>query len=517
MTDTTLEDAVASEDTVVASEEKGFERTQTIDLAKGNLNFFGGLCMPEIFVYLFPSIFLAIWNLLLEAVKQEKGKLQLAIGIPRGFAKTVFLKLYVIYVILFTNRNFIVIVCNTEQLAMNFLADVFDILSSHNLKYLFGDWKLGIIKDTQSVKEFGFRGRDIIVAGVGVGTSLRGISRKMRRPDVFIMDDMQSREEAEQPEVARKQLVWLMGTLMKARNYKRCVFIYVGNMYPFEGCILRKLKNSSRWISFVCGGILSDGKSLWEEMRPLKELLEELENDIELGHPEIFYSEVLNDEEAGSVSGVDVSKIPPYPAHLDTIEPQAGCIIIDPATKKQKQTNNTAIGAVLFYDGVPVLREVSEGIMTPLETIHNALNLAFKYGIKVICVESNAYQFTLLFWFDWVCKQINVEGIYLRELYAANLSKNAKIKAMLPDLLKTSQKEPSKYLHPEVRAKVIHQIVSWNPLKIHNIDDLLDILAWINKCVELYGNEMELQGIINLQLDSSPPAITNPAEMNLPF
>lgn len=515
----TADTAEATEDSILrSSETSGYDRDQTIDLAKSDLNFFAGISIPEIFTVLFPLYFLALWNLLVEAAKQEKGKLQLAIGIPRGFAKTIFLKLFVVYCVLFTNRRFILIVCNTEQLAMNFLADVFDILSSPNIKALFGDWRLGITKDTQALKEFGFRGRDIIIAGVGVGTSLRGISRKLRRPDIFIMDDMQSREDAEAPDISRKQLLWLMGTLMKARDYKRCLFIFVGNMYPQDNCILRKLKYSSQWVSFICGAILADGTSLWEELRPLNELLEELEGDIELGHPEIFYSEVLNDEEAGSVSGVDVSKIPAYPVSLDQTEPQAGFIIIDPATKKQKQTNNTAIGAFYIFDATPVFVEVEEGIMTPLDTIRKTLEMALRRGIKVVCVESNAYQFTLIYWFDWVCKQLNIDGIEFCELYASNLAKNAKIKGMLPKLLETSKKKAEIILHPSVRSKVVHQCTQWNPLKIHNVDDMLDILAWVDKAIELYGPSMELLGKVNLEIDLVPPALQSDSEeMALPF
>lgn len=480
-----------------------YDAEEVRSLCKADLNFLAGISIPEIFKYFFPAIFIAIWGLLVEAVNKPKGLLQLAIGLPRGFAKTAFLKLFTVYTILFTDRNFILIVCNTEQLAMNFLADVMDILESPNMIRLFGDWRLGIEKDTQSLKKFGFRGRNIILAGIGVGTSMRGLNLKFRRPDVFIMDDMQSKEDAEQKLVAMKQLTWLMGTLMKARSYERCLFVFVGNMYPYEDCILRKLKYNSKWISFICGAILADCKSLWEELRPINDLLAELEHDIELGHPEIFYSEVLNDEEAGTVSGVDISKIPAYPNTLDTIEPQGGCIIIDPATGK-KQGNDVSIGRFIIYDGKPVLRELEVGKFSPLEAIHVALKMAITHGIKVIAIESNAYQYTFLFWFDFVLKQLQLEasGILLCELYAGALSKNAKIKDMLANLLKGLI-----LLHPTVRSRVIYQIVHWNPLKLHNTDDILDLLAWIFRAIELYGNMMEITGSVALVRDDSPRAL----------
>lgn len=481
-----------------------YNREEVITACKESVNFLAGFCAPEIFKYLLPPTFLAIWNLLVRSAHQTRGVLRLAIGLPRGFAKTFFLKIFCIYLILFTDRRFILIVCNTEPLAMNFLNDIFSILSSPNIRAVFGDYRLGLKKDTQSLKNFGFRGRDIIVAGVGSETSIRGLNLEMRRPDAIIMDDMQKREDAENPLVANKQLIWMIGTLIKARDYSRCLIVFVGNLYPFEGSILKKLKYNRNWVSFIAGGILADGTSLWEEMRPLKELLEELDNDIQMGHPEIFYAEVLNDEEAGASNGFDVSKIPSYPVHLDTIEPQGGFIVIDPATGKLN-SNVVAIGMFFLYDGKPVLRKLKCDRYSPGKTIQKALTLALRHNIRCICVESNAYQYTFLYWFDFICKQLEIRGIELCELYAPAFAKNAKIKQMLPQLLSGDI-----MLHPDVRSAVVTQIIHWNPLKQQNIDDILDLLSYCYKSIEQHGHFMELAGSPQgFYGEALPPAATD--------
>lgn len=481
-------------------EELAFDRNNVADLCEKDLNFFSGFCIPDIFKSLFPKLYLILWDLITQAVKQDKGLLKLALGLPRGFVKTTWLKLFTVFCILFTNRNFILIVCNTEGLALNFIADVGSILDFINIKKVFGDWNLGMEKDTQHQKTFGFRGRNIALCAIGVGTSMRGLNIKFHRPDVIIMDDMQSRKDASNPTVANEQLVWMIGTLLKARSYERCLFLYSGNMYPFEGCILRKLKYDQTWVSFICGGINDKGESIWPELRSVEDMLAELESDMALGHPEIFYAEVLNDEEAGTVSGIDTSKIPVYPIELDGVEPQGGCIIIDPSSGK-KTGNDVAIGVFFIYDGKPVFRMCAVGKFSPLETIHTALKLAFTLGIKVIAVESNAYQFTLIYWFNHVMQQVNGTGIDFVELYAGQMSKNSKIKEMLASLLKGEI-----VLHPEVRSIVVNQIVHWNPLRTSNVDDILDLLAWIHKCIALYGNLMELVGMVDLKMDLTPPA-----------
>lgn len=500
------------------SSDAQFQRDQVIDIAEKDVNFLGGVCIPEIFKYFFPIIFLAIWNLIVGAAKEEKGILRIAIGIPRGFAKTAFLKIYCVWLILFAkHRNFILVVCNTEALAVNFIADVFDILSSPNIIALFGDWRQGLGdtgRDTQTQKKFGFRGRDIIVSGVGAGTSLRGLNLKFRRPDIIIMDDMQAREEAENKKTADDMLTWMMGTLLKARNYERCLFIFVGNMYPFEGSILRKLKYNPQWLSFICGAILHDGTSLWPQFRPIEDLLADLEHDLSMGKPEIFFAEVLNDEEAGTVSGIDLSKIAPYPDYLDTIEPQAGCIIIDPASGKETG-NDIAIGLFFVYDGTPVFRKVEHDKFSPLATIHTALKLALTHNIKCIAVESNAYQFTLLFWFDFVCRQLGIEGMHLVPIETQGYAKNARLKSCMYSII--DPKKPRPLLHPDVKSKVVYQMSQFNPAKQKNEDDLLDLASLVDKVIELYSEFMEITGYdyseAIARLTDSNTAVTTPEEM----
>jgi hypothetical protein len=58
---------------------------------------------------------------------------------------------------------------------------------------------------------------------------------------------------------------------------------------------------------------------LWEELQPLEQLLREFQNDLATGHPEIFYSEVLNDENASVNSAIDLSKVPEYKFQDDDI------------------------------------------------------------------------------------------------------------------------------------------------------------------------------------------------------
>ena len=438
-------------------------------------------------MFLFPPIFLAVWQMLTTAAQKDRGQEKLAIGLPRGFGKTIVLKLYVVWLILFTNRRFILVVCNTATLAENFIADVADILSSPNIIRVFGDWRMAREKDTQELKKFSFRGRSISLAGLGQGSSLRGLNIKYVRPDVIIMDDMQSKEQAASEVECAKVFGWMLGTLLKANDKQRCLFVFLGNMYPYEGAILKKLKTNPQWISFICGAILADGESLWPELRSVEDILMELEHDESMGHPEIFYSEVMNDDVAGSRSGVDFSKINVW--HDDPTQPnfpQAGFVIIDPSAAKKK-SDDVAIGVCLIYDGQPVLRELSVGRFNPAQQISESIRLASKYGLTAIVVEDVAYQSTLMFWMERRKLQLGLTMIKVLGINPSGQNKNFRIMNMLKQL--QAQKERI-FVHVACRSLVMHQITYFDPIKTNNKDDILDIMAYFYAVMNKYATDL---------------------------
>jgi len=484
-------------------------REELTDAARSSLDFLAALILTEIYEYGYPPLLQAIWQLITAEAANGKGKPKYALGIPRGFSKTVVLKLYVTWLVLFSNRRFILVVCNTAKLAENFLSDVTDMLNNINIKNIFGAWNAECEQDTLAFKKFHFRGRDIVLAALGAGSSLRGLNLKFVRPDVVVMDDMQNRDEAANPEIAKELLVWMLGTLMKACHPHRCIFIFVGNMYPFEGSILRKLKHSAEWVSFITGAINANGESIWPEHRSLEDLLAELQSDTDMGHPEIFFSEVMNDEESGTVSGIDVSKIPGCPAHLDDISAQGGCIIIDPALGKKKG-DDIGIGAFLLYDGIPVFRECISKKLDPGQTIQQATFLAVKYSMQLIICEGGAYQATLIYWFNQVYAQLGVTGINVGEITTGGVQKNSRIRDGLKLLLSGKI-----FLHKDVRSAVIYQITQWNPLKTTNKDELLDLIAYIYKAMEMYPDWMPL--LISEQVVDNMPESSHTHSLALPF
>lgn len=461
-------------------QDAAFSTSEVQELAKVSLDFLAGMAMPTVFKYFYPPVFISVWVWLTSYAAKVRDFSQLALGLPRGFGKTTLIKLFVLYCILFTNKKFILVISSTATLAENFLSDVVDMLDEPNIKKVFGDWRLGLEKDTQSIKKFGFRGRNIILAGLGAGTSLRGLNLKNERPDIMVFEDIQTRECADSAVQSDTLERWMIGTAMKAKSPTGCLFIFVANMYPTKHSLLRKLKTNSSWTKFIAGGILEDGTSLWEDLQPIAQLESEFRNDLEMGHPEIFYAEVLNDENASSNNLIDLSRLPPLP-YQDGDICQGNFVVIDPSGQKTN-SDHTAIGYFEVFDSYPVLKTLVNKKLSPMDTIIQALDFALTNNCRLIAIESVAYQASLAYWFRFVCQQRGIFGIECVEIYPGGYSKNSRIMNMLQSYAKGEL-----FVSPAAKPEVHLQITQWNPLKKDNVDDVLDLLCYAPKVLEMFG------------------------------
>lgn len=488
------------EDSGPQHQEIDIETAQIEQTAKASLDFLAALTLPLVFKYLFPEVFKTIWQLLINYVHRPRDFSQIAIGLPRGFGKTLFIKIFIVYTILFTKKQFILIIAGTQTKANNIISDVMSMLSEPNVRKVFGDWKLGIINDRQELKRFGFRGRNIILAGAGADSDIRGVTLENWRPDLMIFDDIQTREDADSQEVSDKLETWMYGTAMKAKSPEGCLFVFIANMYPTKHSILRKLQVNPNWIKFIVGGILADGTSLWEELQPIKQLLKEFQNDLLSGHPEIFHAEVLNDPNASVNRLLDLSKLPLY-SISDDDKGTGNFIVIDPSNDK---TNSDAVSIGAFsvhtidYKGkqliIPVLKEVIEDRLSPGATIREALKLAFKWHTGLIVVESNAYQYSLNYWFAFICTQFGISGIEAVPIYSGGRSKTMRILDMFKQLMASEI-----LYHPRTAAAVNNQITSFNPLKEKNVDGVLDLLTYAPRVITEFGHYIVSSQILEQQ------------------
>lgn len=482
-----------------------FETAGVEQRAKEDMNFLAALCLPSVVAFPFPDVFLGMWLLAVGALNKTRDFSKFAFGLPRGHGKTTILKILIIYAILFTTRRFILVVGANEDRAENIITDVAAILDSPNILAVFGNWRASIQKDTAGLKHFTFRGRSIILAGLGSGSSLRGMNIDNMRPDFVICDDMQTQKEAESVSSSQKLIKWLVGTLMKAKNPRNCTFLYVGNMYrdvkiggahsEIYTCILRNLQRNPSWISWIVGAILADGKALWEEVQPYDQLIAELQSDSAMGCADVFFAEVQNDPTCGGGTHFDISKLPEWNLNQELELPIGKFLLIDPSLGKST-SDKQIVGEFWVFDQIPRLWKLHIRQTTAPKLVEWCLDYAVVEGIPLIVAESVAYQGTLLQWFDHFVQIRRLEGIHLRPVSPGGRSKASRIVNMFKALMGGTTQ-----VHPTTLAQVLSQISTYDPLKTQNSDDILDVVAYAQDVMLQYTIEMQLPDIYSLVVD----------------
>ena len=461
-------------------------RQQQLEALRSNINWLAAMLLQEAFQFEFPEYYSAIFKTIAETSGKPRDFSKIALGLPRGFAKTTFIKIVIIWLLLFSNKRFVLIVCASESLAQKFLADIRDFLDNPQLVRDFGNWRDTSTKTTQSDLEFSLMGRKIVIAALGAGSSVRGITRNNSRPDVIIMDDIQKREDSVSEKLSDDLLTWMLATLMPVKSPFGCMYLFLANMYPTPNSLLRKLKVNPDWLSFIIGGLLANGASLWEDLHPATQLKAQLREAIMFGKPEVFLSEILNDTQSLSFMKFDSSKLRMRPDTVGDFAHQGNFIIIDPSGDK-RTSDAAAMGYFEIIDGISYLCELEQGRWTPKQQIEAALTMAARNNCALICVESVAYQGSLLFWLEETALHYGLTGIAFKPL-TRNTSKNQQIALVLQRLQPSVDGLPELGLAKAPVNLVLNQIYEYDPKSTTNKDDILDVLAYEQQVRSKYND-----------------------------
>lgn len=463
---------------------QALQEPQEVDISEAytkgfeDINYFAFIAIPEVMIYSFPPLYVAMWKMLVKAMVEHdlsraKRVIRFALGLPRGFAKTTFIKVLICWLICYDLVTFVLVICATEPLAENLLADVDDMMSQEAMQQIYGYWTINKITDNKQLKTCTFRKKSIILAALGAGSSLRGLNIKHKRPDLVLCDDMQTKENDNSEAESLTLFRWFIGTLLKAINPFYCFICYIGNMYSTR-CILYKLKESTHWISLITGCILADGKSLWEEVHPLESLMESFYHDEEMGEAATWMAELMNDPTSGKITLLPDGVFPVSPLSLEELqEPDAAYITIDPAGFR-KISDDNVIAAHFVKDDVPYIVKMEGGLWNPEETITHAVEMALDLQIPVIAIETTAYQQSLKFWMERTLQERHIDWIHVVEISPKGRTKESRIRAFIQLCLAGKNYIAEK----SAKAKLTWQALQYKLGRKDNKDDWLDAAAY---------------------------------------
>lgn len=493
--------------------EVSVSQQEIVEAMQNSPDVMAGVVIPDVHTANFPPILLGFWFAMVNAITQV-GKVfpKLAIAIPRGHAKTTMVKLLVVWAILFTKKKFVLIICASEPNAINIIADIADMLDSENIRKLFGDWRSSMTKDTGSTKEFTFRGRSIILKGVGAKTSSRGINRKNSRPDIMIFEDAQTKESAESTTEADSFISWFHSTAMKSKSPDGTTFIYVGNMYKdtplvvdekgntkVYGCHLRNLQLNPMWRTFITGAFQADGSMLWPEVHPREVLLAELADDSSSGKEDEWFAEVQNDPTFRKTN-----RLLPENCFVPTDEdilawgaPHSRYLVLDPSLGK-KQSDDVVIGGFEVWEDIPVQVHLDIPKKSVPDVTLDLLKFALDNNYPAIFIEGYGMQGAIVQWFD---KWKELSGDLYRNVEIIGITRGRTSKnAQILDTFKRANSKQVGFKSVDVFPYIVTQAEMFDPTTTKNLDDILDvasygILVWDNPQMRLY-TEIPLTGYV---------------------
>lgn len=287
-----------------------------MELTKELIKGFVGSCLVKNFdgSKAIPKVHEEIWELATSKYKY------IAMALPRRHGKSTAISFaYLLATLLFRQRKFGLIVSDSEYQASMFLGQIKQALQENediiNLFQLKRNEKglVEFVKDTETdiIVEF-VDGHKFRVIAKGSEQKMRGLLWNGQRPDIMILDDMESDEQVMNKERRDKFRRWFYGALIPALS-EHGIIRYVGtilhqdsmleNLMPKENSFyvvktplkIYQQKYAGMWKSVKYRAHTDDfSEILWEDMWS-KEALQELKADyVARGLADQYSQEFLN-------------------------------------------------------------------------------------------------------------------------------------------------------------------------------------------------------------------------------
>ena len=236
-----------------------------------------------------------------------------AIAAPRGHSKSTAITFaYVLAAVLFRERNYVIIISDTEGQATLFLNDIKrELIENEDIIQLFGIEKLEKDQETDIIIRM-TDGHRFRIQAKGSEQKVRGLKWRNQRPDLIVGDDLENDEIVMNPERRDKFRRWVNGALLPILS-KGGVVRLVGTILHIDSYLenrMPRLQNRytiidplkiystnkiGAWKSVKYRAHNEDFSAiLWPEMYDEKWLKEKRADLVLQGQADIYNQEYLN-------------------------------------------------------------------------------------------------------------------------------------------------------------------------------------------------------------------------------
>lgn len=203
---------------------------------------------------------------------EQEGNVAWSVG--RGHAKTAYLSNgYLCHQVVYRLKQYIVEVSETTDVAGDFISWTRNQLKFN--KKLIDDF--GVLMHVQKTMNDKDNNVEFVttsgtkVEAKGIGTQVRGLRHGSTRPDLYLLDDLESKDNTNTPELIDKNKRWFKEELLPGLSKKGGLCIYMGTIVCFDSLLDYVIKSRRDFTSRKFPAILkwSEREDLWEQWRTI--------------------------------------------------------------------------------------------------------------------------------------------------------------------------------------------------------------------------------------------------------
>ncbi len=407
-------------------------------------------------------------------------------AVPRGYAKTTIARLVCCHILTFTNVRNIFYFSHTLDLAIPSVNAIVKFLKSDNYRKVFGEITWLVEQEGKGAYKFVMpNGKVCNLRARGANQQVRGTNVDGVRIELAICDDIEDREDNANEALYKKLKQWFYGDLTKALDRKNGKIIQIGNIVSTNSLVAEHCE-SPTWFSMRYSAIKADGTPLWPEMWSLEQLKADYEEYARQGLGVEWFGEMMNIilPEGSQLIGLNEIEFrePALPGQL-----VAGFITIDPAISDNVATAHKCSLAVHGFvnDKWQIVDHWSAIATDPIKLYDIALSYATKWGIKIIGIESEAYQASIKYVFEYIQRRDQmVSRLEVKQMPTQKRSKYARIASWVGYLRK------GEYTLTKGDVETTNQLLAYDSAKKNNNDDLIDAESYGVYMIEKYLSQI---------------------------
>lgn len=211
---------------------------------------------------------------LLDAISRGDVHHNVAWSVGRQHAKTAYLSNgFLCHEVVYRLRKYIVEVSETTDVAGDFITWTANQLK-HNqkLRQDFGE----LLHPKKTMNEADNRYEFITYSGTkveakGVGTQMRGLRHGASRPDLFLLDDLESKKNTNTPELRKQNKDWFREEMLQALSKDGGICVYMGTIVHYDSLLNYVINERKDFVSRKFPAILSwsERQDLWQIWREI--------------------------------------------------------------------------------------------------------------------------------------------------------------------------------------------------------------------------------------------------------